>query len=210
MTLRPPDFAAAPTAAHAAPSRGRRAWLGLGVATAVLASGCANWLAPRSIEMSREDIQLKLAQKFPIRKQVLGYIDITASRPQLAMLPDTQRLSTRIDLALDDTMFKKLHQGYVQASFGLRYEPADQTIRLDQVKLDELSMPTLSPVFMDALQRLGQQAARDVLQGYVVKQLKPEELARVDRLGLEVQGLRVTANGLAVDLAPKGQMTAGR
>lgn len=175
-----------------------------------LLHGCAGWLGPRTIEVSREDIQAKLAQKFPITRQVLGYLDITASRPQLTMLPQSNRVSTTVDLKLDDTMFRKHHEGFVAASFGLRYEPRDLTIRLDQVTLDEVSLPTLSPVFLDALKRLGNQVARDALQGLVVRQLKPEDLRQADRLGYEVSALRVTATGLAVDLSPKKEVTASR
>jgi hypothetical protein len=180
------------------------------VAAVGLLPGCAGWMGPRTIEVSRDDIQAKLAQKFPITKQVLGYLDITASSPQLTMLPQRNRVSTTVDLKLDDTMFHKNHEGFVTASFGLRYEPKDLTIRLDQVTLDEVSLPTLSPVFLDSLKRLGNQVARDALQGLVVRQLKPEDLRQADRLGYEVSALRVTATGLAVDLNPKKEVTASR
>jgi hypothetical protein len=204
-----------PTAPHLRFTRRQLAAALLRPAVAVVAvggllQGCAGWMGPRTIEVSREDIQAKLAQKFPITKQVLGYLDITASRPQLTMLPQANRVSTTVDLKLDDTMFHKNHEGFVTASFGLRYEPRDLTIRLDQVTLDEVSLPTLSPVFLDALKRLGNQVARDALQGLVVRQLKPEDLRQADRLGYEVSVLRVTATGLAVDLNPKKEVTASR
>jgi hypothetical protein len=176
--------------------------------TACLLPGCAGWLGPRTIEVSRDDILAKLRQKFPITRQVLGYLDITASNPTLAMLPQSNRVATQVDLKLDDTMFHKAHQGFVGVSFGLRYEPRDLTIRLDQVAVDEVSLPTLSPVFLDALKRLGNQAAREVLQGFVVRQLKPEDLNQAERLGYEVGALRVTATGLAVDLVPRKTTTA--
>jgi hypothetical protein len=180
----------------------------LPAATLTVLAGCAGLLGPRTIEVSRDDILGKLRQKFPITRQVLGYLDITAGNPTLVMLPQSNRVSTQVDLKLDDTMFHKAHQGFVAASFGLRYEPRDLTIRLDQVTLDEVSLPTVSPVFLDSLKRLGNQVARDVLQGFVVRQLKPEDLHQADRLGYEVAALRVTATGLAVDLVPKKPATA--
>jgi hypothetical protein len=181
-------------------------WSSLGAA-AILAA-CAGWMGPRTIDIPREDLQAKLSQKFPISKQVLGYLDVTASRPQLTMLPQSGRISAQVDLKIDDTMFRKLHEGWVQASFGLRYEPLDQTVRLDQVTLDEVSLPTLPSYFLDSLKRLGNQVARDNLQGYVIKQFKPDDLQKVDRMGYQVAGLRVTASGLAVDLVPKPDKTA--
>jgi hypothetical protein len=188
---------------------GRPAFL-LSLATATVLAACAGWMGPRTIDIPREDLQAKLSQKFPISKQVLGYLDVTASRPQLTMLPQSGRISAQVDLKIDDTMFRKLHEGWVQASFGLRYEPLDQTVRLDQVTLDEVSLPTLPSYFLDSLKRLGNQVARDNLQGYVIKQLKPDDLQKVDRMGYQVAGLRVTASGLAVDLVPKAEATASR
>jgi hypothetical protein len=188
---------------------GRPAFL-LSLATATVLAACAGWMGPRTIDIPREDLQAKLSQKFPISKQVLGYLDVTASRPQLTMLPQSGRISAQVDFKIDDTMFRKLHQGWVQASFGLRYEPLDQTVRLDQVTLDEVSLPTLPSYFLDSLKRLGNQVARDNLQGYVIKQLKPDDLQKVDRMGYQVAGLRVTASGLAVDLVPKPEATASR
>ncbi|MEY4763888.1 MAG: hypothetical protein RI907_561 [Pseudomonadota bacterium] len=196
--------AAAPSRAPSTLASRRRLWrLALATSLGLGLAACASWMGPRTIEVSREDLLGKLNQKFPIQKQVLGYLNVTVSHPQLTMRPDANRVSTTVALLLDDTMFHKLHDGHVTGSFSLRYEPRDLTIRLDQVRLDELAMPTLSPFFLDSLQRLGNQFAQDVLQGYVVKQLKPEDLRRADRLGYEVQGLRVTATGLAVDLVPK-------
>jgi hypothetical protein len=188
---------------------GRPAFL-LSLATATVLAACAGWMGPRTIDIPREDLQAKLSQKFPISKQVLGYLDVTASRPQLTMLPQSGRISAQVDFKIDDTMFRKLHEGWVQASFGLRYEPLDQTVRLDQVTLDEVSLPTLPSYFLDSLKRLGNQVARDNLQGYVIKQLKPDDLQKVDRMGYQVAGLRVTASGLAVDLVPKPEATASR
>jgi len=188
---------------------GRPAFL-LSLVTATVLAACAGWMGPRTIDIPREDLQAKLSQKFPISKQVLGYLDVTASRPQLTMLPQSGRISAQVDFKIDDTMFRKLHEGWVQASFGLRYEPLDQTVRLDQVTLDEVSLPTLPSYFLDSLKRLGNQVARDNLQGYVIKQLKPDDLQKVDRMGYQVAGLRVTASGLAVDLVPKPEATASR
>lgn len=185
----------------------RHAAGGLAVAVAIGVSlgivGCASWMGPRTVDVSQADMQAKLAQKFPIQRQVLGYLNITASAPQLRTLPADNRLSAQVALLIDDTMFNKQHSGHVRGSFALRYEPGDHTIRLDQVRLDELAMPTLPSYFLDALQRLGNQVARDALQGFVIKKLRPEELQRADRLGYEVKGLRVTAGGLAIDLVPK-------
>jgi hypothetical protein len=181
----------------------------LSLATAALLAACAGWMGPRTIDVPSEALQARLAQKFPISQRVLGYLDVTASRPQLTMLPQSNRISAQVELKLDDTMFRKVHEGWVQASFGLRYEPRDHTIRLDQVTLDELSLPTITPLFLDSLKRLGNQVARDALQGYVVRQLKPEDLHKADRMGYQVAGLRVTATGLAVDLVPKTDTPVG-
>ena len=188
-----------------------RRLLGMLVAVAALAvCGCASLLGPRSLELSREDIQHKLDQKFPINKQVFGYLDITASRPQLTLLPDSNRLVAQVDLRLNDTLARREHVGMFKASFGLRYMPSDQTIRLNDVRLDELAMPTLPPQLFDALQQMGQMAARNLLQDFVIKRLQPEDMRQAQLLGYSVKGLRVTATGLVIDLVSKADAMAVR
>ena len=90
-----------------------------------------------------------------------------ASDPTLQTLPDTQRLAAQLSLRIEDKLMGRLHAGSEQASFGLRYVPTDQTVRLDQVRLDAVDMPSLPAVMRDSLRRLGEAACRDLLQDYV-------------------------------------------
>ena len=185
----------------------RRAGLKLAGALALSTlAACASlnsMLAPSTIEITREELLKKLGQQFPMRNQVMDVFDVTANAPRLNMQPDANRVLADIDLSATDRWFKRQYQGSLWLSFGLRYEPRDQTIRLANVTIDKVNLQGLPDTYQRQLTKLGGWLAEDRLQDYVVHRFTPEELRRADERGLTVADIKVTQRGLAIKLAPK-------
>ena len=108
-----------------------------------------------------------------------------------------------IDLSATDRWFKRQYQGSLWLSFGLRYEPRDQTIRLANVTIDKVSVQGLPESYQRQMTKLGSWLTEDRLQDYVVHRFTPEELKRADEHGLTVADIKITQRGLAIKLAPK-------
>lgn len=166
-------------------------------------STMTSMLAPSTIEITREELLKKLAQQFPMRNQVLDVFDVTANAPRLNMQPDANRVLADIDLSATDRWFKRQYQGSLWLSFGLRYEPRDQTIRLANVTIDKVNLQGLPDSYQRQLTKLGGWLTEDRLQDYVVHRFTPQELRRADEHGLTVADIKVTQRGLAIKLAPK-------
>ena len=166
-------------------------------------SGCHTLLAPRKVEITREQLLARLAQHFPMRNQVLDLFEVTAEAPKLILQPDHDRVLADIDLAARDKLFGRQYRGSLWLSFGLRHEPRDQTIRLDRVRIDKVAFKGLPEGYERHLTKLGSWLTEDRLQDHVVHRFTPDQLHMADQHGLSVTDIKVTERGLAVMLSPK-------
>ena len=173
------------------------------IATLTACASMRTALAPSTVEISRDELLKKLGQQFPMRNQIMDVFDVTANAPRLNMQPDANRVLADIDLSATDRWFKRQYQGSLWLSFGLRYEPRDQTIRLANVTIDKVSIQGLPDSYQRQMTKLGSWLTEDRLQDYVVHRFTPEELKRADEHGLTVADIKITQRGLAIKLAPK-------
>lgn len=168
-----------------------------------LVAGCASFFGPRTVDITREELQSKLARKFPMTKRVLNMFDVTALLPRLDMIADTNRVAAAFDLKAKDTTFGRDYLGTVGVSFGLRYEPKDLTLRILQLNVDRIHIEGMPEGFQQMLQDLGNKLAREHLQDYPIHQFKPEDLSAANRMGYQVDDIKVTKSGLSVHLSPR-------
>jgi hypothetical protein len=186
----------------------RRRLLHVSCAALMLAtlSGCGSvtrMLAPSQVEISRDQLLSKLGQQFPMRNTVLDIFDVTAATPRLTLQPENNRVLADVDLAAMDKIFGKSYQGSLWMSFGLRFEPRDQTIRLQNVTIDKVYIKGLPSSYERYLTKLGGWLSEERLQNYVVHRFSPEDLTRADKHGLTVSDIKITHKGLAFMLVPK-------
>lgn len=163
-------------------------------------SGCARLFGPRTIEISQEELLQKLATQFPMRKQVLEVFELTASTPSLRMVPDDDRVATVIPFTARDRLVGSTFAGSVGLSFGLRFEPRDLTLRLRDAKVDSVDIGALPK---GATTRLGVWLAEEKLRDFAIHRFKPEDLRTADRLGYQVDSIKVAKAGLVVRLVPR-------
>lgn len=173
------------------------------VAVSALATACSTLLGPRTVEISRAELQTRLGKQFPMSKRVMKLLDIKAGLPTLDLRDADNRVAMSFDLTAQELIMNQEYQGKVSMSFGLRYEPKDLTIRLVQPKIEQVSVDGLPPMYQKALTNMGARLAEESLQDYPVHQFKPEDLRTADRMGYEVKDIQVTKSGLAIHLAPR-------
>lgn len=176
-------------------------WGALTSLTALL--GCAHMLGARTVLITKEELTAKIAKPFPVTNRIMDLLDVKAQAPRLQFLPLDNRVATEFDLNATERLMGQTYQGTIGVSFGLRYEPKDLTLRLTNVKVDQINLAGLPAAAKRYLTRLGAWIAEDKLQDYPVHQFKPEDLRTADRLGYEVGDIKVTDQGLVVHLNPK-------
>ncbi|MGC4060492.1 MAG: DUF1439 domain-containing protein [Aquabacterium sp.] len=180
----------------------RRALLAT-VATAGLLAACASLLGPRTVEISREELTEKLGKQFPITKRIMAMLDVTAAPPRLDLIEDSNRIGMTFDLAAKELWSERAYNGTVGLSFGLRYEPSDLTIRLKDVRIEQVHIDGMPPQFQRTLNNVGGQLVQDQLQDYPIHHFKPEDLRSADRMGYQVGDIKVMKNSVGIQLVPR-------
>jgi hypothetical protein len=123
----------------------------------------------------------------------------------LRLLAERNRISTAFDIATRDRLFGYAWQGRVALDAGLRWEVADNSLRLQQVRVGELSLETvLSLPRREQAERLAALLGERLLEGMSIYRLSPERAARLQRLGVRPGAITVTPRGIDIALVPAG------
>lgn len=187
---------------------GLRALVALAV-TGVLPTlpACANRLplgpnGSRSYTLPLTQLQDLIGKKFPQRRRLSSLIELSLLRPRLRLLPDTNRLGTMIDLSVSEMVMGTRYDGTMDLDYGIRFDAKDGRIRMADVHVGKVDVPSVPTPYQPIFTRNAPRMAEQLLDGLVLHEIKPEELAMVNGLGFKVGEVRVTREGLRVELLP--------
>jgi hypothetical protein len=191
-----------PALPRIAPMKKRHFLLPAAIAAAALLSGCAAILGPRTVEVSQAQLEQLLARRFPVTRRVLEVFDVTVSAPRLRLLPESNRIATDFDVGSTDRLLRSQHSGALALSFGLRFEPSDNTLRVTQVRVERLQIDGVPAPLQRQFERIGTLIAEQSLDDQVIHTLRPKDVEGVQGRGYRPSELRVTPRGLLVTLLP--------
>ena len=169
------------------------------VLAAALLVGCAS--SPRSIEISKEQLQSALDRRFPTGSRQLDLLDVRVSTPRLLELqPQHNRMRMGFSLTAAARSGRAPLTGDMVLSFGLRYEPVYSALQLANVRVEQLDVDGMPEAARSLLRSLGPTMAQPLLEGATVYTFTPQELAKAQ--GWTPGEIRVTSNGLHMTLLP--------
>ena len=182
-------------------SRRRCALAGLLAALGVAA--CTSLLVSRSVDVPQARLQELLARRFPVRKRLFDLFDVSVDSPRLTLQPESNRVAVELALnAAGDGAVKTSMTGSLLVSEALRFEPADHTIRLADVRVERFAIEGLPGSWQRQLDRLGKPLATALLEDQVLYALRPKDIAALEGRGVQPGELRVTDSGLTITLRP--------
>ncbi len=217
---------------HSGPSRQshrltrRDSLLGLSSGAIALAlgyAGCSHLGTPAKVTLSEADLQRLLAGHFPLEQRVLELFEVRAASPQLRLLPERNRLSAVLDLQARERILATRYQGRLDFDTALRWDAAEQAVRLDQVRVQDFVLdPSAGPgsnagAAVGSVQAAGGSGRRTgaervaaalaerVLEGMVLYRLPASKMAQLDQAGVQPAALTVTRSGLEITFAPKAK-----
>ena len=175
-----------------------------------LALGGAAWLLVAPVAHAQPSYTVPLSQqqemvgaKFPRSVPVQGLVDLTLQAPRLRLLPEVNRLGAAMVVDAAGAALRRSHAGTFDVEYALRYEASDRTLRAHQIKLGRLDFPTLKPAVNDLLNVYGPMLAEQSLREVTLHQLRPQDTALFDGMGLQPGPITVTAKGLTVAFVNK-------
>jgi hypothetical protein len=184
-------------------NRLRRAlgWLLLAPAGQALAA----WLGPDSFTIGLSQIDAVLARRFPMKRRLLDVLDFELGPPALQLLPQDNRLGARLHLQIVDAGTGQKATALMSSSFGLRYAAKDASVRLTQPRLEQLEIDggpgatgKLDPQWLHTAAPL----ITRLLDNAAIYRVKPEQLALMQRAGVQPGELRVTPLGVEIRIEP--------
>ena len=176
-------------------------WLALGGAACSAAPGARGL---PSYKVSAEQLQQALARRFPRRYPVVGgLLDLNVQAPRLRLLPELNRLGTEMVVEAVGPVLGRSYAGEFDLDFALRYEASDRTIRAHHLRVNSLRFADLPPGPAELLNAYGPALAEQTLREVVLHQLRPQNLALPDGLGLEPGSITVTPEGLVIGFVAK-------
>jgi hypothetical protein len=182
----------------------------LGAATVPVWAGLLGAATPEAMaqpgyKVSAEQLQLVIAERFPVRYAVAGLFNLEVETPQLHLLPDLNRLGGETAIEAAGPALQRSYRGSFDVDFALRYEPGDQSIRAHRVRVHSLRLPGLPPQTLRLLDAYGQALADQALLEVVLHRLRPRDLALADAMGLQPGDITVTPEGLTIGFVAKQQ-----
>jgi hypothetical protein len=167
-------------------------------------AGCAG-LVPRSMVISEAELQAQLARRFPLQRSLLETFDLELADPRLQLDAAAGRLATELTLRGSDRRSGRGLQGRLALDYGLRWEPADGSVRLVQPRVRSLQFddaPALSSRRAEMAQQMGVALAERLLDDLVLYRVPTERLETLRRAGYQPGKLQVTRDGLEITLEP--------
>ena len=186
------------------PHRSRRHLLVFGAAGAAALglAACASLLGPPTVTLTQAELERLVERNFPVDRALLEIFDVTVNAPRLTLLPDRNRLAAVVNVRVRNRLLLSYWQGQLSFDAVLRWEPRDQTLRLSQVRVQDLALDNPSAANRSTVERLGAALAERVLEDSSLYHLSAERAAKLQQQGLAPGTVTVTARGVEIAFAP--------
>jgi hypothetical protein len=183
-------------------NRRQAAWVAaMTFAAAAGLAGCAGWGGPRKVLLSQERIQGILERQFPRQQRLFEVIDITVARPALRLLPERNRIATDLDLVATERLTGRTARGTLALDYALRYEASDASLRLSQVRVQDVKLELGGGLLSPEGARLGALLAERLLDDLVLYRADAERLKQLQRAGVTAAEIVVTSGGIELRFA---------
>jgi hypothetical protein len=174
----------------------------LAACTTLLLAGCAGLAGPPTLTLTQADADRLLRGRFPIERRLLEVVDASMRAPALRLVPETNRLAAVVEVQAHDRLLGGSWQGLLSFDAALRWEPRDQSVRLTQVRVQDLALNPGQAATRSSVERLGAALAERVLEDISLYRLSDERAAELQRRGLMPGAVTVTSRGVEITFVP--------
>jgi hypothetical protein len=160
---------------------------------------------PRSITLGEAELQAQLARRFPLQRSLLETFDLQLSEPRLRLDAQANRLATELSVLGSDRRSGRRLQGRLALDYGLRYEPADGSLRLVQPRVQSFEFGAgegAAPRRTETAQRMAVALAERLLDDLVLYRVSAARLDALRAAGYRPGTLKVTPAGVEITIEP--------
>jgi len=169
--------------------------------------GCAVLLVQRygdnlAIELTEQELQTRLAARFPIQNCSLIIVCLDITSPQLKLVEDSDRIALSADLAA--TVVQRRYVGALSFSGKVRYVAQEGEFFLDDIEIQRFELEGVPTQYTDMLRSRGPAVLRGVLATRPIYTLKADN-AQQRLARLTVRDVRVVNGKLRVSFVSPPQ-----
>jgi hypothetical protein len=172
-------------------------------------SPAAQLLTGRRITLSAAQLQAAVDPRFPMTQRVAEVLDVRLSAPRLQLLPERGRIAAELQLDIAERLLLTTHPARLALDFGLRFQASDRTVRLQDVRVQQLVFTRLAPPYQDLMNRHAPRLAERALDGLVLHQISEADWNTLQMLGLQPGEFSITPLGLSLDFGPQARTPTG-
>jgi hypothetical protein len=151
-----------------------------------------------ALTFTEEELQAKIARKFPKEEKVLGIIDIVIDEPKVDLVGLDNRIRFQATATVIVPFVGEEKIGAVFSS-SIRYNQKDHTLRTSDYELEELQTDRLPKKYEPTVRTSITAASRELFDDEIVHTIEDKDLE--EKLGrLLIQEIRVKNGRLEVSL----------
>lgn len=165
---------------------------------AVAGLGACASLDPRRVTLSQAELQSLVERRFPRQQRVMELFDVSLANPVVRLVPERNRMATSMDVQASERLSGRALRGSLALDHSLRFEPSDASVRLANVKVEDVKLELAGTPLSGQAARLGALLAERALDDFVIYRLDDERRQTMARLGVSHADVAVTARGIEV------------
>lgn len=178
-----------------------RVWLLLLSFLALLLSGCAG-VIPNEYVLSPQKLNSQFDRFFPLNRNLAnGMFRTSLSAPQFGFVPGQGRLTLASDFSVA-TKFGKGLNGKVALSSGIRYDPSQRALYLQDPRVESMKIDHDTANVTSRLLPLFNALLSEYMRQNPLYRFGPDEL-KLGPLPAEVSDMAVVDGGIRLKLKPR-------
>lgn len=136
----------------------------MAVAASAMLASCASLSGPRRVEIPQSRLQAGLERRFPLRNRLLELFDVQLTRPQLAILPESDHVALTMDVSVSPPFLRQSWAGVMTLSGHLYVDAARSGVFMADAHVDRFDIQGMEGARARDLGR-----AADVLMNQLVR-----------------------------------------
>ena len=173
----------------------------LALAAAGLLASCAGIVGPRRVELTQARLQAGLERRFPLHNRMLELFDVQLTRPQLAILPERDRVGLTLDVSVAPPFLRQSWRGTMGLSGRLVLDAARNAVFLTDTRVDRFDVEGIDANRSRDLAHAADLLVSQLVRDMAVYTFRPEDL-RYAGMQFVPTRLETAPGALVVTLEP--------
>jgi hypothetical protein len=157
---------------------------------------------PDHYTFSQQQVQDAVQRRFPYQRTVSQVFDVALANPVVGLLPDTNRVSVRLDARLASPFMPQPVNGVFTLSSQLTYDAASRAVVLKQPTVDNVAVTGDAQAYTQQINAAAALLATQLLTNYPIYTFKPEQL-QFAGVNYEPGTITILTNGIRVQIVEK-------